>query len=179
MAMFHGSAGWPQDTTSADIRIVFYAAASSSLGEVVFSTLFDLFRATISWSRFFNSTCFNGSGGHPSREACAKKSQCMVQTSELPTCFPSLSTHPGNHRDEGCAQRIARHPFFDNLTILVVMANSVWLGVDADLNQEPLWAVGIWIEVFGWWPMWSKLTLASCWNSYNQWWPVCTRYKIY
>ena len=38
------------------------------------------------------------------------------------------------HRD-GCAQRIARHPFFDNLTILVVMANSVWLGVDADLNQ--------------------------------------------
>lgn len=42
------------------------------------------------------------------------------------------------YRDEGCAQRIARHPFFDNLTILVVMANSVWLGVDADLNQEAI-----------------------------------------
>lgn len=42
------------------------------------------------------------------------------------------------YRDEGYAQRIARHPFFDNLTILVVMANSVWLGVDADLNQEAI-----------------------------------------
>jgi len=42
------------------------------------------------------------------------------------------------YRDEGCAQRIARHPWFDNLTILVVMANSVWLGVDADLNQEAI-----------------------------------------
>eukprot|EP00438_Fugacium_kawagutii_P012321 Skav221952 [mRNA] locus=scaffold195:571482:586412:- [translate_table: standard] len=42
------------------------------------------------------------------------------------------------YRDEGCAQRIARHPMFDNLTILVVMANSIWLGVDADLNQEAI-----------------------------------------
>ena len=40
--------------------------------------------------------------------------------------------------EEGCAQQIARHPFFDNLTILVVLANSIWLGIDADLNTEPI-----------------------------------------
>ena len=40
--------------------------------------------------------------------------------------------------DDGCAQRIAKHPWFDNLTIMVVMANSIWLGVDADLNNEPI-----------------------------------------
>ncbi|CAE7191390.1 Catsper2 [Symbiodinium pilosum] len=44
------------------------------------------------------------------------------------------------YRDDGCAQRVARHPFFDNLTIFIVMLNSIWLGVDADLNPETvLW----------------------------------------
>jgi len=44
------------------------------------------------------------------------------------------------YRDEGCAQRIARHQFFDNFTIFVVILNSIWLGVDADLNTETvLW----------------------------------------
>jgi len=42
------------------------------------------------------------------------------------------------YKDEGCAQHIARHVVFDNATILVVMANSIWLGVDADLNKEPI-----------------------------------------
>ncbi|CAK9041147.1 Ion_trans domain-containing protein [Durusdinium trenchii] len=42
------------------------------------------------------------------------------------------------YKDEGCAQRIARHPVFDNVTILVVIANSIWLGVDADMNQEAI-----------------------------------------
>ncbi|CAJ1395536.1 unnamed protein product [Effrenium voratum] len=42
------------------------------------------------------------------------------------------------YKDEGCAQRIARHPFFDNLTIMIVILNSIWLGVDADLNKEAL-----------------------------------------
>lgn len=42
------------------------------------------------------------------------------------------------YKDEGCAQQIARHPFFDNITILVVMANSIWLGIDTDLNKEPI-----------------------------------------
>lgn len=27
---------------------------------------------------------------------------------------------------------------FDNVTILVVIANSIWLGVDADMNQEAI-----------------------------------------
>lgn len=42
------------------------------------------------------------------------------------------------YKDEGLMQRLARHPFFHNLTILVVIANSVWLGVDADLNTETI-----------------------------------------
>lgn len=42
------------------------------------------------------------------------------------------------YKDEGWAQQIARHPIFDNVTILVVMANSIWLGIDTDLNTEPI-----------------------------------------
>ncbi|CAE7559894.1 unnamed protein product [Symbiodinium microadriaticum] len=44
------------------------------------------------------------------------------------------------YRDDGCAQRVAKSPLFDNLTIFIVLLNSIWLGVDADLNTAAvLW----------------------------------------
>ena len=80
--------------------------------------------------------------------AAAMKKQYNVQDyykvpqMGLSTCCAWLTEprveRPVETEDEGCAQKIARHPWFDNLTIMVVMANSIWLGVDADLNQEPI-----------------------------------------
>eukprot|EP00931_Biecheleriopsis_adriatica_P034090 TRINITY_DN19727_c0_g1_i2.p1 TRINITY_DN19727_c0_g1~~TRINITY_DN19727_c0_g1_i2.p1 ORF type:complete len:903 (-),score=185.46 TRINITY_DN19727_c0_g1_i2:68-2731(-) len=40
--------------------------------------------------------------------------------------------------DEGWAQRLARSSRFDNLTLCLVMANSLWIAVDLDLNDADL-----------------------------------------
>eukprot|EP00931_Biecheleriopsis_adriatica_P035842 TRINITY_DN20653_c0_g1_i3.p1 TRINITY_DN20653_c0_g1~~TRINITY_DN20653_c0_g1_i3.p1 ORF type:complete len:853 (+),score=200.10 TRINITY_DN20653_c0_g1_i3:262-2820(+) len=40
--------------------------------------------------------------------------------------------------EDGCAQRIAKSPRFDNFTVFMVAINSIWIAVDTDLNKEPL-----------------------------------------
>jgi mannose-1-phosphate guanylyltransferase len=40
--------------------------------------------------------------------------------------------------DTGCCQWIARHPFFEYTTLMVIMFNSLWLSIDADNNDEPV-----------------------------------------
>lgn len=44
------------------------------------------------------------------------------------------------YKDHGIPQKIARHSAFEMATMLVVIANSIWIWVDADLNKEPVLA---------------------------------------
>ena len=88
IAIFHGPAGWPQGYEERRYKECLLCGCEQQLRDVVFSTLFDLFRAIISWSFFFNSTCLDGSGWHPSKHY-ATKSQSMVQTFEFSIVFHS------------------------------------------------------------------------------------------
>mmetsp|Transcript_34480 Transcript_34480/g.78683 ORF Transcript_34480/g.78683 Transcript_34480/m.78683 type:complete len:678 (-) Transcript_34480:105-2138(-) len=38
------------------------------------------------------------------------------------------------YHTEGCAQRIARSKLFDDITLVVIVVNALWLAIDADLN---------------------------------------------
>mmetsp|Transcript_85497 Transcript_85497/g.151260 ORF Transcript_85497/g.151260 Transcript_85497/m.151260 type:complete len:869 (-) Transcript_85497:82-2688(-) len=40
-----------------------------------------------------------------------------------------------SYYEDGMAQRIARHAWFDNLTLSVVFINAIWIAIDADLNK--------------------------------------------
>lgn len=42
------------------------------------------------------------------------------------------------YHDSGVGQCIARHPVFDNITMIVIMLNAVWIAVDTDQNKEDL-----------------------------------------
>eukprot|EP00930_Biecheleria_cincta_P039720 TRINITY_DN2727_c0_g1_i1.p1 TRINITY_DN2727_c0_g1~~TRINITY_DN2727_c0_g1_i1.p1 ORF type:complete len:656 (-),score=147.42 TRINITY_DN2727_c0_g1_i1:346-2313(-) len=44
------------------------------------------------------------------------------------------------YRDSGCAQYIAKHWLFENITMLVITLNAVWIGIDTELNQAELLA---------------------------------------
>jgi len=44
------------------------------------------------------------------------------------------------YKTTGIPQLIAKNPLFETLTMMVVIANSVWIWVDADLNNEPILA---------------------------------------
>jgi len=39
---------------------------------------------------------------------------------------------------EGWAQALARHGIFENFTFMVILANSIWIAIDTDLNPEPV-----------------------------------------
>jgi len=39
------------------------------------------------------------------------------------------------YHTEGCMQKIAKHRLFENFSILVIALNSIWIGIDADLNN--------------------------------------------
>lgn len=41
------------------------------------------------------------------------------------------------YKTTGCAQALARSPGFDNLTLLVIALNAVWIGIDTDYNDSP------------------------------------------
>eukprot|EP00930_Biecheleria_cincta_P023055 TRINITY_DN16709_c0_g1_i1.p1 TRINITY_DN16709_c0_g1~~TRINITY_DN16709_c0_g1_i1.p1 ORF type:complete len:838 (+),score=193.53 TRINITY_DN16709_c0_g1_i1:329-2515(+) len=42
------------------------------------------------------------------------------------------------YHDTGIWQRIAKHRMLDNLTLVVVMANAIWLAVDTDMNNADM-----------------------------------------
>lgn len=43
-----------------------------------------------------------------------------------------------SYHTTGIAQKIAKHPWFENFTLLVVCLNSVWMAVDTDHNNQAL-----------------------------------------
>lgn len=44
------------------------------------------------------------------------------------------------YHESGCAQYIARHWLFENLTMVVITLNAIWIGIDTALNEEELLA---------------------------------------
>jgi len=42
------------------------------------------------------------------------------------------------YHTNGCAQAIAKHPAFELVTLMVIVANAIWIGVDTDLNKAPI-----------------------------------------
>merc|ERR1719460_3263402 len=39
------------------------------------------------------------------------------------------------YKDEGPVQRLAKHPYFEYLTLFVISFNACWIGVDTDWNK--------------------------------------------
>eukprot|EP00929_Paragymnodinium_shiwhaense_P006912 TRINITY_DN110867_c0_g1_i1.p1 TRINITY_DN110867_c0_g1~~TRINITY_DN110867_c0_g1_i1.p1 ORF type:complete len:907 (-),score=245.82 TRINITY_DN110867_c0_g1_i1:104-2824(-) len=44
------------------------------------------------------------------------------------------------YHEAGCAQRLARDPNFENVTLFVILLNAVWIAVDTDHNSSPMLA---------------------------------------
>eukprot|EP00931_Biecheleriopsis_adriatica_P028666 TRINITY_DN17092_c0_g3_i1.p1 TRINITY_DN17092_c0_g3~~TRINITY_DN17092_c0_g3_i1.p1 ORF type:complete len:853 (-),score=209.16 TRINITY_DN17092_c0_g3_i1:61-2619(-) len=42
------------------------------------------------------------------------------------------------YKEKGCAQAIAKHPVFENLTLFIVFVNALWMAIDSDMNPSAL-----------------------------------------
>ena len=49
-------------------------------------------------------------------------------------CISIAGAFQDLYKDTGCAQRLARHPYFENSVLCVIFLNAIWMSVDIDNN---------------------------------------------
>lgn len=67
-----------------------------------------------------------------------KKEGLLDMKKQVRDMFQSKGKPNDHYKDSGLAQKIVRHYVFENLVMIVISLNSLWIGVDAVFNHEDL-----------------------------------------
>lgn len=67
------------------------------------------------------------------------KAQKSLHDKRLEQAIQSPGLENAKFHQHGWATRIAQHKVFENLTLLVITLNAIWIGVDMELNEADIW----------------------------------------
>jgi len=66
-------------------------------------------------------------------------SAVMKRKAEQPFC------EERDYKEHGLSAKLVKHPRFESMTLIMIVVNSLWLGVEADYNKEPILCQAPWV----------------------------------
>eukprot|EP00931_Biecheleriopsis_adriatica_P048844 TRINITY_DN28224_c0_g1_i2.p1 TRINITY_DN28224_c0_g1~~TRINITY_DN28224_c0_g1_i2.p1 ORF type:complete len:616 (-),score=144.92 TRINITY_DN28224_c0_g1_i2:19-1866(-) len=69
------------------------------------------------------------------RQAELRAARAIDMREKMRTMFTKSEDFTQFYHKTGCTQKIARHPYFDHTCMFLVLANTIWLGIDCAFND--------------------------------------------